>query len=81
MVAPDLGVADGMDSVTGRIREVLYLGMHTRYQVALDGGGDLTVVAQNIDGSSIDTLAARGRHVRLLWQRKHNQAIGDAAGG
>ena len=81
MVAPDAGVADGMDSATGRIRDVLYLGMHTRYQVALDGGGELTVVAQNLDSTSTDALAARDRPVRLVWQRKHNQVIGSASGG
>ncbi len=80
MVAPDAPVADGMDSATGRIREVLYLGMHTRYQVALDGSGELTVVEQNLDGTSSEALAARDRPVRLVWQRKHNQVIGEAAG-
>ena len=56
---------------------MLYLGMHTRYQVALDGGGELTVVAQNLDGTSTEALAAKGRSVRLIWQRRHNQAIGE----
>jgi putative spermidine/putrescine transport system ATP-binding protein len=74
-------VADGMCSADGRIRDVLYLGMHTRYQVALDGGGELTVVAQNLDGTSSEALAARDRPVRLIWQRKHNQVIGSASGG
>jgi putative spermidine/putrescine transport system ATP-binding protein len=81
MVGPDAGVADDMCSANGRIRAVLYLGMHTRYQVALDGGGELTVVAQNLDGTSTDVLAARDRPVRLIWQRKHNQAIGGASSG
>ena len=81
MVALDAGVADDMYSASGRIRDVLYLGMHTRYQVALDGGGELTVVAQNLDGSATDALEARDRPVRLIWQRKHNQGIGDASGG
>jgi putative spermidine/putrescine transport system ATP-binding protein len=81
IVAPDAAAADGMCSATGRIRDVLYLGMHTRYKVALDGGGELTVVAQNLDGTSTDALAARDRPVRLVWQRKHNQVIGGASGG
>jgi putative spermidine/putrescine transport system ATP-binding protein len=81
IVAPGAGVADGMCSANGRIRDVLYLGMHTRYQVALDGGGELTVVAQNLDGTSTEALAARDRPVRLIWQRKHNQVIGNALGG
>jgi len=81
MVAPDDRVTDGMAGATGRIRDVLYLGMHTRYQVALDGGGELTVVAQNLDDTSSDVLAARDRPVRLVWQRKHNQVIGPRNGG
>jgi putative spermidine/putrescine transport system ATP-binding protein len=76
MVAPDTAIADGMCSASGRIRDVVYLGMHTRYQVTLDSGGDLTVVAQNLDSTSMDVLAARGRPVRLVWQRGHNQAVG-----
>jgi putative spermidine/putrescine transport system ATP-binding protein len=81
IIAPDTSVADGMCSALGRIRDVVYLGMHTRYLVALDDGGELTVVAQNLDGSATDVLAARDRPVRLIWQRKHNQAIGSASGG
>jgi len=75
IVAPDAPVAADVYSANGHIREVVYLGMHTRYLVALDGGGDLTVVAQNLDGSSVDAHAAMGRPVRLVWQRQHNQPL------
>jgi len=87
IVEPAAPVPDGMCSATGHISDVVYLGMHTRYLVELDGGDPstsagqaLTVVAQNLDSSSIDALAAKGRSVRLIWQRVHNQAIG-ARGG
>jgi putative spermidine/putrescine transport system ATP-binding protein len=80
IVAPDAPVASDLYSANGHIREVVYLGMHTRYLVGLDGGGELTVVAQNIDGSSLDAQAAMGRPVRLVWQRAHNQEIGSAPG-
>jgi len=79
LAEPGAPVAAGLCAADGRIREVVYLGMHTRYVVALDGGGELTVVAQNIDGSALDAHAARGRAVRLLWQRAHNQTIGGAS--
>jgi putative spermidine/putrescine transport system ATP-binding protein len=75
VVEPAAAPPDGMCSALGRIRDVVYLGMHTRYLVELDGG-DLTVVEQNFDTTSTDALAARGRQVRLIWQRGHNQAIG-----
>jgi putative spermidine/putrescine transport system ATP-binding protein len=81
IAAPDAAVDDGMYTATGRVHEVVYLGMHTRYQVALDSGGALTVVSQNLDSTSMDALAARGRPVRLIWLRGHNQAIGTRDGG
>ncbi len=72
---PGASVADGYCSVAGRIRDVVYLGMHTRYLVELEGGNDLTVVQQNLDSTSMDVLAARGRRVRLVWQRGHNRRV------
>ena len=76
-------VADGECAAPGRIRDVVYLGMHTRYLVELDGGGDpsassgqvLTVVEQNLRTTSMDVLAARGRSVKLVWERAHNRPI------
>jgi hypothetical protein len=49
--------------------------MYTRYLVELDLGGDLTVVAQNLEATSMEALATRGRRVRLLWQREHNRPV------
>ncbi len=75
LAAPDAPVPPEMCSAEGRIRDVVYLGMHTRYLVELDGGGDLTVVEQNLETTSMDALATRGRRVRLLWRRGHNRVI------
>jgi len=81
MVAPDSAVAEGMHTAIGQVRDVVYLGMHTRYQVALDGGGELTVVAQNLETTSMEALAARGKRVALVWERKHNRVLGDEVNG
>ena len=62
-------------SVNGTVREVVYLGVNTRYIVSLDGGGELVVVQQNQATSSMQALAARGRQVRLIWDREHNRAV------
>jgi putative spermidine/putrescine transport system ATP-binding protein len=62
-------------SVNGTVREVVYLGVNTRYIVSLDGGGELVVVQQNQATSSMQALAARGRQVRLMWDREHNRAV------
>jgi putative spermidine/putrescine transport system ATP-binding protein len=68
-------IGAGLCGANGRIRDVVYLGMHTRYVVDLDLGGSLTVVQQNLETTSMDALQARGREVRLLWQRSHNRPL------
>ena len=55
----------------GRIRDVVYVGMFTRYIVELDSGGELAVVRQNLETSSADVLESRGRRVRLEWRPEH----------
>jgi putative spermidine/putrescine transport system ATP-binding protein len=59
----------------GRIRDVVYVGMFTRYVVELDSGGDLTVVRQNLETSSQEALESRGRRVRLEWRPEHTFEI------
>jgi putative spermidine/putrescine transport system ATP-binding protein len=56
---------------SGRIRDVVYAGMYTRYVVELDSGGELTVVKQNLETSSQEALESRGKRVRLEWRPEH----------
>jgi putative spermidine/putrescine transport system ATP-binding protein len=63
------------DGELGRIRDVVYVGMFTRYVVELDSGGDLTVVEQNLETSSQEALESRGRRVRLEWRPEHTFEI------
>jgi len=65
----------GQCSINGTVREVVYLGVNTRYIVSLEGGGELVVVQQNQATSSMQALAARGRQVRLIWDREHNRTV------
>jgi putative spermidine/putrescine transport system ATP-binding protein len=69
--------APGPDQCTveGKIRDVVYLGMYTRYLVELDAETDLTVVQQNLQTTSMDVRSARGRRVRLVWDRSHNRRL------
>jgi putative spermidine/putrescine transport system ATP-binding protein len=60
----------------GTVREVVYVGMVTRYVVDLDDGGQLVVVRQNLETSSQDALAERGKRVRLSWRPEHTYEIG-----
>jgi putative spermidine/putrescine transport system ATP-binding protein len=59
----------------GRISEVVYVGMFTRYIVELDSGGELTVVRQNLETSSQEALESKGRRVRLEWRPQHTYEI------
>jgi ABC-type Fe3+/spermidine/putrescine transport system ATPase subunit len=65
--------------VEGHVREVIYLGMYTRYLVELKGGGELTVMEQNLHTTSMDVLAAQGRTVRLTWRHNHVRLIPEKA--
>jgi putative spermidine/putrescine transport system ATP-binding protein len=55
----------------GRVRDVVYLGLYTRFLVDLEGGGDLVVIQQNLRTTSMEVLAARGQVVRLIWDCSH----------
>jgi putative spermidine/putrescine transport system ATP-binding protein len=57
----------GSHAEQGRIDEVVYLGMLTRYVVALEAGGQLTAVRQNLDGYAADVAGDRGTTVTVAW--------------
>ncbi len=70
----------GAHAETGRIRDVVYAGMVTRYVVELDEGGELQVVRQNLETSSAQALDAKGRAVLLEWSPEHQLEIDSEAG-
>jgi putative spermidine/putrescine transport system ATP-binding protein len=59
----------------GRIRDVVYAGMVTRYHVELDRGGELIVVRQNLETSSDEALEEQGKRVRLEWRPEHTYIV------
>jgi putative spermidine/putrescine transport system ATP-binding protein len=67
--------SNGLRVERGRIREVTYAGMITRYMVALDAGGELQVVRQNSGMTSDAALEERGREVRVGWSGGHAYEI------
>jgi len=72
---PDELASGDVCEVLGTIRDVIYLGMHTRYLVEIDAGGDLTVVQQNLEATSMDALATRGNRVKLVWNKSNNRQL------
>ena len=65
----------GGSGEAGTVREVVYVGMVTRYVVALDAGGELVVVRQNLETSSQEALSEQGKRVRLSWRPEHTYEI------
>jgi putative spermidine/putrescine transport system ATP-binding protein len=70
--------ADGLRVEAGTVEDVAYVGMVTRYLVALDAGGALQVVRQNLETSSVDAHELRGRRVRVAWREGQTSAIEEA---
>ena len=56
----------GAHSETGMIRDVVYVGVITRYIIDLDAGGELVVARQN-EQSPATTQSARGTRARIAW--------------
>jgi len=81
VLAEDAPVPAGMDSERGAIGEVVYLGAVTRYVVALESGGALTALRQNLETSAMEALAERGRQVRVAWRPEHLAAVDAGAAG
>jgi putative spermidine/putrescine transport system ATP-binding protein len=74
LLADDEPEPAGAHVETGRIRDVVYIGVMTRYTVALDAGGELVVARQNeqapLPGRNLD-----GRPARIAWQPEQTIAI------
>ena len=76
--------APGAHVERGVIREVVYVGMVTRYVVDLDDGGELVAIRQNFEGAE-EALGSHGQRIRLAWRPDQSSLVGrrpeDAEGG
>jgi putative spermidine/putrescine transport system ATP-binding protein len=64
----------------GVIRDVQYVGPVTRYYVTLDRGGELQVLAQNLDEGSSQVLEAKGRRTHVEWRPDQESIIDEKEG-
>jgi putative spermidine/putrescine transport system ATP-binding protein len=80
LIEPGEGT-DDLQVERGRIRDVSYAGMITRYLVELEAGGELQVVRQNLETSSAEALEQRGREVTIGWRQEHTVAMKEDGGG
>jgi putative spermidine/putrescine transport system ATP-binding protein len=65
---------------SGVVRDVVYLGLFTRYLIEVHNGLDIVVIEQNIESTSVDVVGSRGRKVMLIWQKAHNRLIKQSEG-
>jgi putative spermidine/putrescine transport system ATP-binding protein len=59
---------DAGEGEPGVVRAAVYLGPNTRFVVSLDRGGELSVIQQNLETSSVDVHEMEGKRVRLDWR-------------
>jgi putative spermidine/putrescine transport system ATP-binding protein len=71
--------ANGLRTERGRVAGIAYAGMVTRYTVALDAGGELQLVRQNVEGTSLDAASEQGREVIVGWRPEHTVAVRDSS--
>jgi putative spermidine/putrescine transport system ATP-binding protein len=80
-ILEDGGETAGLHTERGVVREVAYAGMVTRYLVTLDAGGELQVVRQNLETSSLEALEQRGRQVTVGWRPDQAVAVHEQTRG
>ena len=66
---------DGLHVEAGTIEDASYAGMMTRYEIALQDGGRLQVVRQNLEVTSAHAMEARGQAVKVGWREDQTYAI------
>ncbi len=71
----DSAPTDGLRTERGRVAAVSYAGMVTRITVALDAGGTLQLVRQNVESASSGALPAQGAEVSVGWRPEHAAAV------
>jgi len=74
LVAADELIGEGRHAVQGTVREVVYVGMSTRFVVDLAVGGTLMAVQQNSDLAE-DLGYLRGTDVQLVWDPRHEYQV------
>jgi putative spermidine/putrescine transport system ATP-binding protein len=65
----------GLHVEEGTITDVSYAGMITRYLVDLEAGGQLQIVRQNLETTSAEVQAERGRKVKIGWRAEQTVAV------
>jgi putative spermidine/putrescine transport system ATP-binding protein len=65
----------GLHVEEGTVKDVSYAGMITRYLIDLEAGGQLQIVRQNLETTSAEVQAERGRKVKIGWRADQTVAV------
>jgi putative spermidine/putrescine transport system ATP-binding protein len=68
---------EGWHVESGTIASSSYAGSVTKYVVALEQGGTLQVVRQNLETTSEESVEAPGRKVNVAWRAEQASAISE----
>jgi spermidine/putrescine transport system ATP-binding protein len=74
LVAAGQAPPEGANVLRGTVLVASFLGVSIQYLVRAAGGEELTVFAQNLDGSEPDSFGA-GREVQLAWAPQHTFVV------
>ncbi|MDF0541780.1 ABC transporter ATP-binding protein [Sphingobium sp. H39-3-25] len=66
-VSTDVRASDGMNSVTGQLKTVVYLGKSRKYVIAAEGGVEIVALKQCVQGAS-DPQWPEGTQVVAHWE-------------
>jgi putative spermidine/putrescine transport system ATP-binding protein len=69
--------SNGLHTERGRVAEIAYVGMVTRYTVSLDGGGEVQLIRQNTESLADESGTLRGKEVVVGWRPEHTVAVRD----
>jgi putative spermidine/putrescine transport system ATP-binding protein len=78
MLDADAPTPPGHCQAAGTVRDVAYAGPVTRLTVALEVGGELVVLQQNLSTTSAEVAALAGSRVKLVWRPEHNFPLSPA---
>jgi putative spermidine/putrescine transport system ATP-binding protein len=78
LVEPGAPAPAGHHTEAGRVREVIYLGMVTRYVIELEAGGTVTAISQNRETAAAEVLEAVGRRLAVAWREDQAFQIAQA---
>jgi putative spermidine/putrescine transport system ATP-binding protein len=68
---------NGLHTEPGRVDDVSYAGMVTRYTVSLNAGGKLQLIRQNSESMAEEAGTLKNREVVVGWRPEHTVAVRD----